>query len=581
MAQPQLPVEAPPLEAGGPTGNLGGEDLGEEDRNRSKRVYLVTLSHPTQPKSACGVDLKAPGELNHRQILDCVLGSLAATQAARVTPLAFVLMCIFREKHQDGHPHYHIAVKADRCFMFTPLKRCLLQQYGLASHWSCSHDGYATCIAYGHMPSLKKPLADLDPQPLLWAPPGSSHPSLAEACVPPVTAVAVKTYREQKRREQAEKGKVEKFRGVDLWPIVIRENISLGLPGAAEKLIAYARRCGGQAMVEFCFNNFPKLEELIARCWQVEKVEEQILELEKPRLDFVKEALEAPCRCQGRWLPAAMELFAMNDLSVQAWRGAVVMSLEKGRLKGSVVCHAGKEGNEGKSFLLAPLYEVFGQKNVFTSPPKSAFPLLELAKARLVVLDDWRFNEDIVSYPLQLLWFEGKPFIIARPQNLFNGHLRYTKDDPVFITTLEQDILTLKKNILPGDRDMMLKRLKVFRFHVKVDTPDHTIPPCKRCFAHFLLNQDQNREGDSQPRAPRREASGSMEEAPAAKISACDWSVDDVASYVARLGLSHVQESFRSNAVDGRMLTEMTLDDLMQDLGLTRLQARKVMDRLG
>ena len=498
-----------------------------------------------------------------------------------MTPLAFALMCIFREKHQGGHVHYHVAVKADRCFMFVPLKRKLLQQYGLASHWSCSHDGYATCVAYGHMPSLKKPLADLDPQPLLWAPEGFSHPVLAEACVPPVTAVAVKAYREQRRREQAEKGKVEKFRGVDLWPIVIRENISLGLPGAIEKLIAYARRCGGQAMVEFCFNNYPKLEELIARCWQVEKVEEQILELEKPRMDFLREALRAPCCCHGRWLPAAMELFALNNINVQAWRDAVIMSLDKGRLKGNVVCHAGKEGNEGKSFLLAPLSEVFGQENVFTSPPKSAFPLLELAKARVVVLDDWRFNEDVVSYPLQLLWFEGKPFIIARPQNLYNGHLRYAKDDPVFITTLEQDLLTLKKNILPGDREMMLKRLRVFRFHVKVETPDHTIPPCKRCFATFLLNQDQGQGRDSQPRAPKRGASGSAQGSPEAKRSAYGWTVDEVLSYVCCLGLSHVQEAFRANAVDGRMLTAMAVDDLVQDLGLTRLQARKVLDRLG
>ena len=55
-------------------------------------------------------------------------------------------------------------------------------------------------------------------------------------------------------------------------------------------------------------------------------------------------------------------------------------------------------------------------------------------------MDDWRFNEDLIGYPLQLLWFEGKPIVIARPQNQFAGHLRYSKDDPVFITTLLSDL---------------------------------------------------------------------------------------------------------------------------------------------
>eukprot|EP00972_Heterocapsa_arctica_P104946 15466611-Heterocapsa_arctica.AAC.1 len=88
------------------------------------------------------------------------------------------------------------------------------------------------------------------------------------------------------------------------------------------------------------------------------------------------------------------------------------------------------EGDEGKSFLLQPVYTIYGKALVFTAPPKNAFPLLGLPEARMALLDDWRFNEDIVSYSLQLLWFVGKDFVIARPQNQYGGHLRYSKDDP-------------------------------------------------------------------------------------------------------------------------------------------------------
>ena len=142
-------------------------------------------------------------------------------------------------------------------------------------------------------------------------------------------------------------------------------------------------------------------------------------------------------------------------------------SLLAGRLKGNLVCHAGFEGNEGKSFLFRPLPLVFGEDNVFVTPPKSAFPLLGLEKARVVWLDDWRFNEDIVSWAVQLLWFEGAGFVIPRPQNLFSGHLRYTKDDPIFITTLQTDLHALKGKLKQGDVDMMVKRLKVFEIQAQ------------------------------------------------------------------------------------------------------------------
>jgi len=71
--------------------------------------------------------------------------------------------------------------------------------------------------------------------------------------------------------------------------------------------------------------------------------------------------------------------------------------------------------------------------------------LLGLEKCRVAVLDDWRFNEDVLSYNLQLLWFEGAPFVIARPQNEHSGHLRYDGDAPIFISCLEADLLKVKK----------------------------------------------------------------------------------------------------------------------------------------
>ena len=76
----------------------------------------------------------------------------------------------------------------------------------------------------------------------------------------------------------------------------------------------------------------------------------------------------------------------------------------------------------------------------------------------------------MVSYNTQLLWLEGASVAVARPQNLYNGHLRYTDDAPIFISTLESDLHTAPKSVQKGDVAMMLKRLKVFRFHTQLQS---------------------------------------------------------------------------------------------------------------
>lgn len=137
----------------------------------------------------------------------------------------------------------------------------------------------------------------------------------------------------------------------------------------------------------------------------------------------------------GRWAPCALDLFEKNQMDPQTWIAAVLRSWERGRSKGALLCHAGLKCNEGERFLLAPLLAVFGGR-------PSVQPHFD---------------------PLQLLCFEGKPIVIARPQNQHSGRLKYRWDAPVFTTTLESDIAKLRgKKPEAGDIEMMLRRLKFF-----------------------------------------------------------------------------------------------------------------------
>ena len=378
--------------------------------------------------------------------------------------------------------------------------------------------------------------------------------------------------REHKRCAAAEREEAEpRFRDSDIWPVVFAQNIQADIAGR-DRLMAYAKRCGGSAMLDFVFKNYQRIPDLITRAWQTEHAEERVKQFDKTRIQILAEAAAGKCVCAGRWKTAALELLAANDISHVQWAEAVFSSLQHGRQKGSLVTHAGLVGDEGKSFLLQPLFLVYGQEQVFVCPDKGSFPLLSLPSCRLALLDDRRFQQDLIPYAMQLLWFEGKPFEIPRPQNQHDGHYRYVADAPVFITTLESDIHALKPGVKPGDVQMMLKRLKIFRFHRSLVNPDRSIVACAKCFAELLLA--------TSPAAGFEHTLSGTSPAAGIKRTCPGWSVQDVCEYLQDLELGHVTEVFRQNAVDGALLMDLSEADLVSELGLTRLQARKIKMRL-
>jgi hypothetical protein len=300
----------PPAAAAGPE----AEDIGVENADKVKQVYLVAFSHPKVDATKDGLPLKAPSSYTRKKMAKNTLDAFATTQGARIEPLIAKRMVVLREKHESEDLHDHLGVLADRAFRFAPLKRLLLESYGLASHWSCTHKGYASGVAYGHAPTTKKTESDLNKEPYMH--PEDTHPPIEIASRAPVTAKATAAAREQAHWAQSEAGKTRRFEDIDIWPIVAREKIA-DSPNAPEVLFAWAKRCGGPAMVKHCFRNWAKLPELIARSWKVERVEMHVEMAKKSRLDVLHDALSGPCVCGGTWLSMAKELFEKNDIPQQ------------------------------------------------------------------------------------------------------------------------------------------------------------------------------------------------------------------------------------------------------------------------
>ena len=54
----------------------------------------------------------------------------------------------------------------------------------------------------------------------------------------------------------------------------------------------------------------------------------------------------------------------------------------------------------------------------------------------------------------------------------------------------------------------------------------------------------------------------------------------NLVGYLESLGLGHTKQAFLDNGVDGDILASLSDEELQRDLGLTKIQARKVRARL-
>ena len=160
----------------------------------------------------------APGSLNKEDSLQRFLDSCARplytdpNNVANRHTMPLEMCGVWRESHtpapgEQAETHDHLPVKAQVSFRLMPVKRALLRRRGLASHWSCTHVGYWSCVRYCAVPSPRKPLASLDPRPALW--PQGAHPDIEQCCHEPITAKALHQLRQKRVFDAAELGEQE------------------------------------------------------------------------------------------------------------------------------------------------------------------------------------------------------------------------------------------------------------------------------------------------------------------------------------------------------------------------------------
>ena len=493
---------------------VGAPDFDEEEDDESARnmSYLVTLPHPKQEFSSAGVKLVAPESLTKQAVLEAFLSACAepnyvdARSIHRGSCVAVKWVGVWRENHKaladkTPHAHDHLPVLAKHHFRFLPVKRALLLRFGLASHWSCTHLGYWSAVRYVAWPSEKKPQAALDPKPVLWP---DTHPPVSECVHEPLTASALRARREKADRQAAEDGEsAPRITELDVWPLVVKNKFrdTTDVPTAHLELMAFSKTHCSAAMHAFLFKHRARLSTLIEDIWRWENAEDVLAIARQSRMEAMHAAVASPCVCGGAWLAAVTESFIANRVPVQDLCCDIVHALRSGRGERTpVVVLAGRAGGEGKSIFLKPLCSVFGDEGTFMTPSPGNFPLLGIQGRKVAFLDEWRFNESILPYATQCLWYDGSAVPVARPQNQpgVTVHLTYRGTAPVFVTTKLADVEDLRDAARVDPRtgkpasaeaSMLCRRLKVYELTAKIGPPSDKIEHCARCFAQLVLTQ--------------------------------------------------------------------------------------------
>ena len=127
----------------------------------------------------------------------------------------------------------------------------------------------------------------------------------------------------------------------------------------------------------------------------------------------------------------------------------------------------------------------------------------DLPIAKVVFLDDFRFDADRLSWSTLDPWFDGSPVPIGQPQNIpgVTGNITYKGTTPIFITTKLADLENLDywAQLNPATNEpwdaeasMLRRRLKLYVFHHRIPKPAQKICHCKHCFAKLVFSQAAN-----------------------------------------------------------------------------------------
>ncbi|CAE8679700.1 unnamed protein product [Polarella glacialis] len=456
------------------------ESVGVELSDARQHVYLVTFARLLAATLAANPARRDPSGFSREQIGSCLQDAIDNPMADAVggRPRSnqggiVVKYVVFRETHQDGSYHFHIAAKLTSSQRFSAFKRTLLQRHGLV-----------------FVPSEAKPVVDA--QCFQWAADGLAW-DLFEASQEPFRADSWRQRREKKDKQAEAEGKSIGFTKLDLLSLVLSKNLR-----TKRKLLTYAQNHGTVPMQSFLSKHQRRLPEFIedALEWESAPAESAVEELTD--WDLLCQAADQPCPHgdQCVYKTACDQIFELNAASFSwvslavALRSVIVSGPSKTRRVPFLVGST----NSGKSTLLESFDSLFGEVNVFHLPALTdkRFALRNwLRHKRFVFWDEFKpvqFAEaECLPIPQFLKAFNGDLFEIQVPQNAHDGNVDFRWTRGAAFTAKERGLFTPAEFVTAEDIFHIKARVHLFRCSARLPRlREGGVPQCRHHLAQWI-----------------------------------------------------------------------------------------------
>ena len=252
-------------------------------------------------------------------------------------------------------------------------------------------------------------------------------------------------------------------------------------------------------------HNRSSREELIHTTWLVENAQDKRARKKKSRMEILTDALDQECstdtesgnKCNGTWLPAALEVLRLNNVERDYFASLVKNALKYGRRKKNNIMIVGST-NCAKSFMFLPLEEIF---DVFETPSKSSFNFVGALDKEVLFFNDMRYrgngvgDKEFMPWSQLLNLLEGAAMNIAMPKNHFAQDVQWKKRPPIFATSEYRITRIMNGQMDVGETAQMDQRWVYIDFKYDFSGRcNYDLVPCARCFARLILGNDEAQE---------------------------------------------------------------------------------------
>ena len=462
--------------------------LVQPESNIVQTVYLITMARVLASTLADGANFKDLNVVERKTIAEAVLDAfnnpVASTCGGRPRTSGSInvveLIVVYRESHEDGSIHFHIAVKLRRGQHFASAKKTLQVRHSMPSHFSCSHTQLWSAIRYGHIETPAKP--QVDETPWIWTPTwtGFAHEQevvdLFELSQQPWNADVWRKRRVAQNKEASQKNAKTKFEQLDLTSIIMSKHLY-----TKDSLLAYAQTSGTHAMMRFVHNRQDKLTQDIERAkeWGSAKDNAAFDAIDDWTLLCNEATKPCPHRgCECGYKIASRQVFERNAGTLDELRLAFALRaiLINGPKKTVRVPFLQGPSNSGKSTLLYPFDDLFEPKRVLHKPALgSTFGLRNIAtgKKRLIFWDDYSpieyAAEKTVPASLFLSLFIGKFAEIAASGSFNDGNMDVCWNHGVVFTGRHEGLWTPNKRVSAEEVRHIRNRVEEFLIMVPME----------------------------------------------------------------------------------------------------------------